>query len=276
MPEMKRCTTCETEYPATKKYFNVSKCKNGEEHLRKICRKCANTKILERYHNVVKKDPVKMEKRRELSREIGATEERKEYMRLYKIEHREKIRELNKALDKANPEKVKERRERWLRNNKPKRLETLHRYRTNNADKVKESARKYRQTERGKELGRMFSQQRLAKKRELESTFTPDQWVECKEYFNYCCAFCGKPEDEIIIEQGFILEQEHFVALNNRGPYTKGNIIPACHSCNDSKHDHYFFNWYPSHKSYSPERENKILGYLNIDNPSKFQQLSII
>ena len=272
MSEMKTCTTCGVEYPATKKYFNTSKNKGTSvEHLRNKCRKCQNLKNLDHYHNVTKNDSEKMEKRREYSRLVGATEERKEYLAIYKIENRTRIRELNKVLEKENPEKTREIKQRWLSNNKSKRLEVCRKYRTNNVEKVKETNRTYRQTEHGKKTGRMSSQRRLARERSLTSTFTKEQWEDCREHFDNSCCYCGEHEEDNL--QGFVLEQDHFIALNNRGPYTKENVVPACKRCNISKFDHFFFNWYHIQPFYSLERENKVLEYLN-SHCKSIQQLS--
>lgn len=59
------------------------------------------------------------------------------------------------------------------------------------------------------------------------------------------------------------LVREHFIAMNNRGGYIKENILPACESCNSSKNDNLFEDWYPKYKFYNKERESIILEYIN-------------
>jgi hypothetical protein len=270
MSEMKTCTLCGDEYPGTSEFFSPVKRKNGVKLINQ-CRKCINSKGLKHYHDVTKKDPDKMEKLREYSRVRGAMEERKEYLAVYKIENRVRIRELNKALEKKNPEKTREIKQRWVINNKSEKNETCRRYRTNNVEKVKETNRVYRQTEQGKKAGRMGSQRRLARVRSLPATFTNEQWEDCKNHFGNACCYCGEREEDN--EQGFVLEQDHFIALNNKGPYTKENVVSSCKSCNISKYDHFFFNWYRTRPYYSLERENRILEYLNTQS-KPIQQLS--
>jgi len=88
----------------------------------------------------------------------------------------------------------------------------------------------------------------------LPATLTLNQWKQIKEDFNYQCAYCGKHLEN--------LTQDHFIALENGGEYTKENIIPACMSCNTSKRDKDFFEWYPQQDFYSKEREKRILEHL--------------
>lgn len=99
----------------------------------------------------------------------------------------------------------------------------------------------------------MNCQKREAKKRELPYSLTLSQWEQIKIFFNNRCAYC---------ENELPLEQEHFIPLSKGGEYSKNNIICSCKSCNDSKRDREFFEWYPMYRFYSKEREVKILKYL--------------
>lgn len=100
---------------------------------------------------------------------------------------------------------------------------------------------------------RCASQRRKARKLGLSATFAYKQWIECKEYFNNRCAYCGKEDS---------LAQEHFIASANGGGYEKSNIVPSCMMCNSHKRDLDFFEWYSQQEFYSKEREQKILKYL--------------
>lgn len=101
---------------------------------------------------------------------------------------------------------------------------------------------------------KIYQQIRRSRKKQLTNDFTIDDWVDCKEYFNNSCCYCGKKTKE--------LQQDHLVPLSKDGPYTKDNIVPACKRCNVSKKDDDFDEWYPQQEFYSKERENKILRYL--------------
>jgi 5-methylcytosine-specific restriction endonuclease McrA len=87
------------------------------------------------------------------------------------------------------------------------------------------------------------------------------------ETFDNKCAYCGKEKP---------LAQDHFVPLSKGGEYTNNNIICSCKSCNSSKSDKDFFEWYPEQLFYSKEREAKILKYLNYDKKTQTQQLALI
>jgi len=65
------------------------------------------------------------------------------------------------------------------------------------------------------------------------SSFADSDWIVALEYWQYRCAYCGRP-------QGLWhkLSKEHFIPRINGGKYTPNNIIPACfgkHGCNNSK-----------------------------------------
>lgn len=95
---------------------------------------------------------------------------------------------------------------------------------------------------------------RRSKMKDLDYTFTKEEWDTCKEYFNYQCAYCGCTPDT--------LTQDHFIALNNGGSYTKDNIIPCCFSCNSSKQDSTFDKWYKGRDFYDTKKVKKIEEYL--------------
>jgi 5-methylcytosine-specific restriction endonuclease McrA len=99
----------------------------------------------------------------------------------------------------------------------------------------------------------------------LDSNYTKEQWEECKNTFDNKCAYCGKNDK---------LSQEHFVPVSKGGEYTENNIIPSCKSCNSSKNNSNFFDWYPKQEFYSKIREQNILKHLRYDNNT--QQLALI
>jgi hypothetical protein len=127
--------------------------------------------------------------------------------------------------------------------------------------------RNYKRTNTSVELEKKSCQKhrRNARKHGLPATFTYEQWINSKNIFNNCCAYCGINE---------ILTQDHFTPLSKRGEYTVNNIIPVCHTCNSDKRDLDFFEWYPQQKFYSKQREQRILEYLHYYND--YQQLAII
>jgi hypothetical protein len=61
-----------------------------------------------------------------------------------------------------------------------------------------------------------------------KNDLTLEQWQEILQVFRYKCAYCGvklaRPE------------QDHILSLAKGGSHTLSNIVPACRSCNASKH----------------------------------------
>ena len=145
-----------------------------------------------------------------------------------------------------------ERSRKWSINNKERHKELIAKHRENNKEYIIKQNREYGKSHL--EQKRINVQKYSARKRKLPCTLTPSQWVNIKLYFNNMCCYCGKK---------LPLEQEHFLALTRNGEFTINNIIPACRSCNGSKNNNDFFEWYPKYKYYNKKRKEKILKYLN-------------
>jgi len=147
-------------------------------------------------------------------------------------------------------------------------------YKTENKDKIKISGKKYRleNVDRENERSRKYkidmkndphfkarrvldSELRRARKLLLPATFTMEEWEETKIYFDNKCAYCDRE---------LPLEQDHFIPLNSKGGYVKENIVPACKTCNCSKNDNDFLQWYRKYEYYSKEREERVIEYLNL------------
>lgn len=61
-----------------------------------------------------------------------------------------------------------------------------------------------------------------------------------KNYFLGHCAYCGKK-----LKEGF--HHDHFIPFSKGGAYTPDNIVPACPSCNYSKHNRDPYSWVCQH-----------------------------
>jgi 5-methylcytosine-specific restriction endonuclease McrA len=120
-----------------------------------------------------------------------------------------------------------------------------------------DSWRRYQATEKYRLAKLGQGQRRRALKNKVRSAFSIEDWQRCLTYHANRCAYCGAPATP-----DKPLQQDHFIPLSKRGAYVAGNILPACKSCNSSKHDKDFFKWYPKFKHYSPERERRILEYI--------------
>lgn len=111
-------------------------------------------------------------------------------------------------------------------------------YRAKYPEKVRESMRRSQQ--KHPETFRLGTQRRRARKRQLPDTFTREDWAQCLEWWNGCCAYCGT-------QQGFWtkITADHFIPLSaDCSPGTvRENMIPACLSCNSSKHTRDATEW---------------------------------
>jgi len=132
-----------------------------------------------------------------------------------------------------------------------------------NKEQVNKSVKKYRESHKAQY--NIAGQRYRAKKKLLLNTLTFEQWENIKIYFNNRCAYCNKK---------LPLAQDHFIPLSKDGEYTNNNIIPSCKSCNSSKNNKLFREWYPEYKYFNKKREKNILEFLGYDN--EIQQLKII
>ena len=126
-------------------------------------------------------------------------------------------------------------------------------WRIENPDKVKIISRRFAKTDKGKLLKLMAQQRDHEHGFDRKTELTTLQWHETIEYFNGCCAYCGK--------DGY-LTQDHFIPLSKMGIYSKKNIIPACESCNLRKNTKDFNVWYTEYEHYSFDRKQKILRFI--------------
>ena len=247
---MKKCTKCGLELTEDK--FNKDRnCKDG---LRARCKGCCR-----QYRQDNKTKITEYNKQYSLSNKVA------------QAEHKNRWYQENRV---AQIEKHKQ----WQRNNRATRSEYQKQYYWENKVAYNKKKQYYQENKVARaeyakehqrnhpESQRLQNQKRRALKLRLPRTLTMTQWERIKMHFDNRCAYCGKELQ---------LTQDHFVALSKGGGYVVDNIIPACVSCNSSKHNSTFLNWYPTHKSYNKDREIKILKYLNYDKQNN-QQLSIL
>jgi hypothetical protein len=105
----------------------------------------------------------------------------------------------------------------------------------------------------GSELELVFNLQCLQKKsaRKRFRRSILDDWPEC--------AYCGRHNPTTL---------DHVVPRAGGGKHTRTNLIGACGACNLEKSDTPWFGWYRSQIFWTPEREDKILRWINQVDPS--------
>lgn len=200
-------------------------------------------------------------------KELPATNEYFGKAKLGKYGLKSQCKECHNALGREYKEKHREAEMIYGRKRRKENRENILKYQKEYRDKNKEkiSAHKKEYNKNNTEKGRMYAQQRRARKRNLPNTLTDEQWNKVKLKFDNKCAYCG---------QELFLEQEHFIPISKGGDYTINNIIPSCRKCNRSKFNKSFFEWYPNQEFYSEKREKIILKYLRYEENA--QQLKII
>lgn len=282
MDTIKRCSKCHRllEYNTT----NFCRAKREKSGLRTQCKECDK-----RYRE---KNKERIKAWREENKELLKQKEKE-----YKLKNKDNIVKKSKIYYEGHKKEIIEKTKAWQNKNKEHKQSYDNEYRAKNRDEILLKGRKYREKNRDalankrkeryvenkdvllerhkkwktdSRVSYLRSKHMSRKKRRttnkgLPATLTAAQWETIKTAFNEKCAYCGKVRE---------LEQDHFVALSNGGEYTHNNIVPACKSCNSSKGNKDFFEWYPKQKFYSKRREQKILRFLNYKNGR--QQLALI
>ncbi|MCM3387253.1 HNH endonuclease [Ureibacillus chungkukjangi] len=161
-------------------------------------------------------------------------------------------------------------------------------YTMNNYDKHKEAVIKYQSKQSIKEIKRrnakelaatgymiewrqnnpdklkQYGQKRTQNKKHKISK---QEWLDCKEYFNHSCAYCElHVNDHYRMWSGELkkidLHKEH---VDDERANDLSNCVPACQSCNSSKHTFDFEAWYSEYEYFSKERLDKINKWLSED-----------
>jgi hypothetical protein len=246
----KMCGTCKQCFAPTIEWFSKDSSKN--DGLKTICKSCERIKNHNRY--------------------VANKEEHNRKSKAYYEANKEQIHLQTKQYRKANAEKIKEQKRRAFqeyllthreehnartREYKIQRRAELNEksriYYQNNKEKHKDSCRRWNKANRNK---CSYSTQKYRNiKRGLTCTLTLEEWEQTKKEFGNKCAYCGKTRN---------LVQEHYVPVSLAGSFTKENIVPSCASCNNSKNNKLFADWYPTFKHYSKEREQKVIQYIEL------------
>jgi len=138
---------------------------------------------------------------------------------------------------KENAEKEKAYSRQWCQDNKEQLKARNKQWNEDNVERIRIRNKQYREEHPDKR--REYKRTRRAKKKNAPGEFTEDQFERVKEMFNYCCAACGRHEDEC-----GPLTRDHVRPLTPRPGEVAGtndisNIQPLCFSCNSQKGNRY-------------------------------------
>lgn len=162
-----------------------------------------------------------------------------------------------------NPEKFQAyQRERYQRDRETL-IERKRKWRIVNKEKEQISQKEWRENNRDKM--RQYSIHRYSNK---QHTIPEDEWIRCKDYFNFQCAYCGLGEVE---HRNLYKQQLHKEHVIHDGRDDIKNCVPSCKSCNGSKHLKTLNEWYnTSNVSYTYERYSKIYQWIRYDCKQMF------
>lgn len=261
---VQRCLRCQVRNPATHLFF--PKDSRQSKGVRSVCKKCTHARTRWLHHNNPKRKEYKRQYRKKKAKEIAEYQKKyyqenkerlDEWKRTYNQENKEAIAEQKKAYRLKNAEKISSQRKKHYKENRERILEERKKYYEENIEHIKRYREQYIKEGRARGSDYRKRVRRLEVFNNLPADFTAEEWEEALEFFDYLCCYCGLKSDGT-------LEQDHFIPLSKMGSYTKDNIVPACKSCNSSKHAQDFQKWYRKHKHYSPKREHLVLSYIEI------------
>lgn len=141
--------------------------------------------------------------------------------------NKEKYIAWNKEWQKNNREKSREIKKRYVERHKA-RLNKYYRDRYA-ADPARHNAIVKRWAEANPENRQVRNHRRRMKiKNNGRCDLTAQEWQSRLQEFNFHCAYCHLPFDN--------LEIEHMIPIAKGGEHTLENVVPACRSCNANKH----------------------------------------
>lgn len=150
------------------------------------------------------------------------------------------------------------RKRKHYRENKERYLELVGEWQADNKDKVVKILSDWQRNNKDKVKG-----YRLAREANKKHETPEKEWLRCKEYFNYTCAYCGMSEDSHREKYKQQLHKEHVI---HSGRNDIKNCVPSCKSCNGSKHAKTLNEWYnESNPVYTSERYLMIYQWIRYD-----------
>ena len=244
---LKRCTSCNQEFPATSDYFHRHK--SRKDGLASICKTCANQARQQTY--VAQREKI-LERQKEYYQ--AHKDERASYMQEWNARNQEYRRDYNKEYSRLNRETISQQKKKYYRLNRGRLKEMNHYHYRKSQSKRLEYARTYRQIHRNKrsaygfayywrnrESMSLYQRLRYHKMRtSATENITPQDIDRLYETQNGCCYWCSIPV-------GKTYHIDHVFPIVRGGSHTLDNLVISCPSCNQSKHDKLpYTEWIPS------------------------------
>jgi predicted restriction endonuclease len=213
----KTCTKCGQSFPATAEYFHTDR--GRKDGLTPSCKQCAHEYYL------------------------ANRDKKLEYARVYQQANPDKVREYKREYRQINQDTIAEYMREYRQANRDEKREKDRAYQQANKEHIRKQKREYKQANPDKV--RISKQRRRARKANLPDTFTERQWLECLEYFNYCCAVCGHQLRDLF---GDVKPHaDHWIPVSyedgdNPGT-TADNMVCLCSECNLDKNAKHPEQW---------------------------------
>jgi Zn ribbon nucleic-acid-binding protein len=203
------------------------------------------------YHQRPESQARSRERYQESRKKEGWVEAKKEYLRAYYAQNKDRLLAQNKdrrTLSISTIEGLQKKRaadRAWRESRRDVELERLRAFRRDNPEK-----------------SRSYGHRRRAKKRMAHSlAYTDAELNERLKNLGGACVYCGNPHEQ----------WDHFLPIARGGADVIGNLVPSCKFCNCSKSDRDPKAWYREHRSYSRKNWNRILRILGKQDESYSQ-----
>lgn len=155
---------------------------------------------------------------------------------------KEKRRARNRAWTANNIEKSRASSRNWRINNLERKLSKSREWNRANPEKMRESVKRYGQ--RHPERIREVLRRRRYRKAQQPCTFTAKHEALALDYFNGCCAVCGRQLKDLFATHR--LHWDHWIPVSKGGSTSPSNIVPLCGGvggCNNHKKDKMPLDW---------------------------------
>lgn len=153
-------------------------------------------------------------------------------------ENAEREKERAAKWRREHPEKVKEESARWRASHLDQAREAYAQWREKNPERTRElSARRRREHPEDWIVGSSKRREAKYANTPIGELLTSAEWLAIIAEANGHCHYCGKEAK---------LTLDHVIPLSRGGKHSKGNVVPACLHCNDSKGSKTLEEWHRS------------------------------
>jgi Skp family chaperone for outer membrane proteins len=185
--------------------------------MKKRCTKCGIIKDLSKFYT-------------DRKGKYGRRSQCKECRKKYDENNKNRKKQYSDIYCKKNRETLNQSRMEYYNNNRELERQRRREYYKNNKEKEKQYEIEYHKTPNGKATHIRGQHKRRARKKNLESSLTTEQWLYILEKQNNRCNICGR---KFTIKRP--PSQDHIIPLKHNGAYSSDNIQALCPSCNSSK-----------------------------------------